>query len=295
MPSEPNHNLPEMDKSRISIIGLGSVGTALLRVLSEKGYSVISVYNRSEMDPELIKRYQETTFQRGLPRDSEELGDLIFISVSDDAVSKIVQELSNRFTGIQKDVVHLSGTHSSQILSPLKKSGSNVASFHPMQAITKETKSFSGTWFDMEGDEALLGKLEILAKELEANTFRVEPEAKPLLHASAVVASNYLVVLGEIVSKISINANIPESTALKALKPLMENTLDNISELGVTEALTGPIARGDVQTVKQHLNSLNTIPEIRSLYKRLGLEAVKIAERKSGESQSLEEIKVLLS
>jgi predicted short-subunit dehydrogenase-like oxidoreductase (DUF2520 family) len=151
------------------------------------------------------------------------------------------------------------------------------------------------TWFDIEGDNEALSALEGLAKDLEAKTFRVKAEAKPLLHASAVVASNYLVVLGDMVARISAEANIPESTALKALKPLMENTLDNITGLGVTEALTGPIARGDVETVKQHLQSLNNVPEILFLYKTLGVEAVKIAIRKSGDSQSLQEIKQLLS
>ncbi|MAL16491.1 MAG: hypothetical protein CL670_10055 [Balneola sp.] len=284
-----------MSKPRISIIGLGRVGTALLHVFNEKGYPVISVYNHSEIEEGFKKQYPNTLFSVGQPKDLDNLGDLIFISVSDDAISSIAEELADQFPKLRRKVVHLSGTHSSQILNPIKKNGANVASFHPMQAITPKTKSFEGTWFDMEGDKVLLEELENISHDLKAKTFRVDADAKPLLHASAVVASNYLVVLSDMVAKISAEANIPEATALNALKPLMENTIENINTLGVTDALTGPIARGDLETVKQHLKSLDSAPEVLSLYKTLGIEAVKIAERKSGSSQSLQEIKKLLS
>jgi|AntRauTorcE11897_2_1112592.scaffolds.fasta_scaffold00166_29 predicted short-subunit dehydrogenase-like oxidoreductase (DUF2520 family) len=284
-----------MNKPHISIIGLGRVGKALLHVFTGKGYSVISAYNHSEIEKDFKEQYPNTTFSVGQPKDLEKLGDLIFISVSDDSIFGIANELATQFPEINRKVVHLSGTHSSHILNPLKKNGASVASFHPMQAITPDTKSFEGTWFDIEGDKPLLEELEKISQDLKAKTFRVEPEAKPLLHASAVVASNYLVVLGDMVAKISAEANIPEATALEALKPLMENTIENINTLGVTDALTGPIARGDIKTVKQHLESLDNVPEVLSLYKTLGIQAVKIAERKGGTSQSLQEIKKLLS
>ncbi|MEQ8525632.1 DUF2520 domain-containing protein [Gracilimonas sp.] len=285
-----------MEKPRITIIGLGSVGTAFLNVLSEAGYQVLSVYNRSEIDPDLIKKFPNTIFTKGLPKESGELGDIIFITVSDDAIESISEALSESLAALNgKIVAHCSGAHSSVVLSSMQKKGVSVASFHPMKAITPKTNSFEGTWFDVEGEEEAMLKLEKIADNLKAHSFRVEPKAKPLLHASAVVASNYLVVLAELVSKISSLGNVPEETALKAITPLMENTLQNVKELGVTEALTGPIARGDLKTVKQHIESLKKAPELLSLYRTLGIEAVKIAVRKTGDSNSLEEIRKLLS
>ena len=282
--------------TQITIIGLGNVGTALLKVLTGKGYSIKSVYNRSEIDPDLIKKYPDIIFQKGLPESSEEVGGLIFLTVSDDAIPSVAQNLSDHFRSFEgKQVVHCSGTYSSKVLHLLKKKGASVASFHPMKAITPNTASFEDVWFDLEGDEDVLADLENLTDQLKAHSFRVEPDAKPLLHASAVVASNYLVVLAELVSKISALGNIREETALKAITPLMQNTLQNIEELGVTEALTGPIARGDLKTVKLHLENLDKAPELLSLYKTLGIEAVKIAIRKNGDSTSLEEIRKLLS
>ncbi|MCP9292654.1 Rossmann-like and DUF2520 domain-containing protein [Gracilimonas sediminicola] len=285
-----------MKKPRITIIGLGSVGTALLNVLTKSGYEVISVFNRSEIDPELIRNFPDTYFSKGLPNNENKLGELTFLTVSDDAIDSVATQLSERCTDLEdKSVVHCSGVHASKILSPFSKKGASIASFHPMKAITPKTSSFENTWFDVEGDGAAIRWLEDLADSLNAHVFEVEPKAKPLLHASAVVASNYLVVLAELVTKISALGGVPEDTALKAITPLMENTLRNVKELGVTEALTGPIARGDLKTVKQHVESLKNAPELLSLYKTLGIEAVKIAVRKNGETDSLEEIRKLLS
>ncbi|MEX2603560.1 MAG: Rossmann-like and DUF2520 domain-containing protein [Gracilimonas sp.] len=285
-----------MEKARITIIGLGRVGTALLKAFTDQGYSVISVYNRSEISQGLQSQFPETAFYNGLPSNDSPPGNYIFITVSDDAIQSVSNELAHRFSTLENiSVIHCSGTHSSNILDSLKLLGAITASFHPMKAITPKTDSFEDIWFDMEGDVAVLTELEKMAAKFRAKTFRVEPEAKPLLHASAVVASNYLVVLADLVSKISAKGNVSEEIALKALTPLMEATLQNIKELGVTEALTGPISRGDVHTIKQHLESLKTSPNLISLYKTLGLEAVKIAERKEGSSQSLKEIKSLLS
>lgn len=285
-----------MKNTRVSIIGLGQVGMALLNALSECKIEVVSVFNRSEIEPSVIDEFPNSYFKQGVPELSDPLGDLIFLAVSDDSIKQVSKQISDVLTPTgNKNVIHCSGTHSSEILAHLKKKGVNIASFHPIKAVTKNTVSFEGIWFDMEGDKELLGILEQLAENLGAFSLRVEPEAKPFLHASAVVASNYLVVLADLVSKISAQGNIPGETAIKALAPLMENTLSNIYELGVTHALTGPIAREDVQTIQKHLQSLDSAPHLQVLYKTLGLEAVKIAERKKGTTTSLSKIKKLLS
>lgn len=285
-----------MEKPRITIIGLGKVGTAMLRVFTNHGYVVISAYNRTGVADTLKSEFTETTFVQDLSSLEQTIGDLIFLTVSDDSITSLSEELARQpFKWGGRMVVHCSGTYSSKSLSALKEAGAKTASFHPMQAITKSTNSFSGIWFDIEGDKEALKSLEQIAEVFGAKSFRVEAEAKPFLHASAVVASNYLVVLVDLVSKISARASISEETALKALTPLMENTLQNINDLGVTEALTGPIARGDVDTVREHLEQLKIDPEVLYLYKTFGMEAVKIAERKSGSTQSLKTIKKLLS
>lgn len=292
--SESNLKWFKMKKPRISIIGLGQVGNALLKALKKNGYEVISVFNRSEIADSQIEQYPDTDFFTGLPSQNTLIGEIIIVAVSDDAIYKVSNDLAGRFKSLKgKFVAHCSGTHSSEALEVIQSIGAKTASFHPMKAITKSTDSFEGTWFDIEGDDHFLKMLEKIAIDLNAKTFRVEPKAKPYLHASAVVASNYLVVLAGLISQISEQGNVDKQTLLKALTPLMENTLQNINELGVVNALTGPIARGDINTIQKHLESLKNVPEVCSLYKTLGIEAVKIAEQKNGASQALVEIKKL--
>ncbi|MDR9418393.1 Rossmann-like and DUF2520 domain-containing protein [Gracilimonas sp.] len=279
----------------ITIIGLGQVGKAFLRVLSKQGYRVVSAFNKSSIDSSFQKEFPKTEFKKGIPDDSHTEGSFLIVTVSDDAIAEVSHTIASNLTETENSfAIHCSGTHTSDSLSPLKSRGFKTASFHPIKAITPNTDSFKDCWFDMEGDEELLKMLEDLAETLGANSFRVEPEAKPLLHASAVVASNYLVVLADLFTKISSMGNIPEETAIKALAPLMENTLENIQEFGVEGSLTGPISRGDVSTIKEHIEKLGREGEVLSLYKIFGREAVKIAEQRNGESGALDQIKELL-
>jgi predicted short-subunit dehydrogenase-like oxidoreductase (DUF2520 family) len=146
-----------MEKARITIIGLGRVGKALLKVLSEQGFEVISAYNRSDIIESSIKSYAGTQFYVGDEFSKLQLGDWVFITVSDDAISPIAKELAQLQKGFEnKMVVHCSGTLSSQVLEPLRQKGATTASFHPLKSITPKTTNFSNTWFDVEGDESAL-------------------------------------------------------------------------------------------------------------------------------------------
>ncbi|SMO37557.1 Rossmann-like and DUF2520 domain-containing protein [Gracilimonas mengyeensis] len=284
-----------MKNTTVSIIGLGRVGTAFLRVLSEHGYEVTSVFNRSEIDEDLSRQFPETTFYTGLPTRDDQTGNLLIISVTDDAIEGVVEHLKKEYKSLEElQVVHCSGTHTSNILKPLKEKGAAIASFHPIKSITPETKDFSGTWFDIEGDEELEDDLSLICNDIGAQSFTVSPDTKPLLHISAVVASNYLVVLAGLASQIS-SKEVSEEVLLKALTPLMRNTLDNINELGTEKALTGPVVRGDVETIKEHLDLLKSSPEVRDLYKMLGAEALNISRRANGETPEYDKIEEMLS
>lgn len=285
-----------MKSPRITIIGFGNVGKALFHQFIEQGLELISVFNRSEIASEFLQNYKEISFHQGMPESDSNIGDQIFITVSDDALASVIEKLADTSIDfINKCVCHCSGTHSSTALHPVKEKGAKIASFHPIKAVTSNTKSFKNTWFDVEGDEDAIQNLKEIADRLQAQIVKINPESKPYLHAAAVVASNYLVVLSDIVSRISEAGNIPRSEALQSMIPLMMNTLENIQEMGTSNALTGPIKRGDVNTVKEHLNILEKNPDLISLYKTLGLETVQLAEQKHGKTSALKEIKKLLS
>src|SRR5690554_5624513 len=233
----------EITKPSITIIGLGKVGNAFYKVLPKVGYKIASVFSKSV--------HNIPFFMEGFPSENHHLGELIFLTVPDDKLESIIHNLDDNFDDLSdKNIVHCSGTLSSDILYPLKEKGANVASFHPIQAISESTLSFNSTWFDVEGDERVLMLLSKLTKEMGANLLEVQKEAKPYLHAAAVVASNYVVTLMKIAEEIAEIGGIDKENIVSALIPLMRSSINNLEEKGVQNSLTGPIARGDVQTVK---------------------------------------------
>ncbi len=239
-------------KPSITIIGLGRLGNALSFALEKASYTNVDRYSKGKK----IKQ----------------LNDWVFITTPDSEIVKVVSELALNFKDLTgKQVFHSSGTISSSVLSELEKLGAKTACFHPLASITSKTASFEGIYFDVEGEEEAVSKLELLAEDLGAKSIRVSPKEKELLHVSAVIASNYLVSLADIAIQVSGSSNIPQKTLMDALLPLMKSSLDNLKELSPSEALTGPISRGDVQTVQRHVKLLENEEELLNVYKKLGL------------------------
>lgn len=255
-----------MKKPSITIFGVGRVGGALEKSLSNSGYSIRSTFVRN-------------TF----PEKEEDLGDVIFITTHDREIAELANTIALKFSSFKgKYVIHCSGTLDSSVLQPLADKGAKTASFHPLKAVTKDNDSFTGVWFDMDGDASALTLLKKIAKDLEAECFEINPEAKPLLHAAAVVSANYLVALMKLATDIAKEGGIDPAIALKALLPLTESSLKNIKEKGFEGSLTGPIARGDVDTIQRHLLKLAANPELLKLYKVLGRETLNLVTNRNG-------------
>ncbi|MEP0005413.1 MAG: Rossmann-like and DUF2520 domain-containing protein [Balneola sp.] len=264
-----------MEKPSISIFGLGRIGGALNKALLKAGYSVHSMFKRGSF-----------------PDSIDELGEIIFLAVQDGEIELLSKRISESFGTFEgKYIVHCSGALNSSVLESVSKRGARTASFHPMKAVTDDS-SLDGVWFDMEGDSSTLLVLEQLAKDLNAHSFVVKPDAKPLLHAAAVVSANYLVTLLKLATDIARIGGVDEKTALKALLPLSNSSLKNVEENGFEGSLTGPISRGDVETIREHLKILKKDPELLSVYKKLGYLTLNLAEL---DSDTILELKELLS
>jgi predicted short-subunit dehydrogenase-like oxidoreductase (DUF2520 family) len=165
------------------------------------------------------------------------------------------------------------------VLAPLHARGYEVGSIHPLQSLAHPLSGadrLPGSWFAISGEPEARATARRLVAELQGETLSIPVSRRPLYHAAAVVASNYLPVLTALAARLLVLAGAEEDEAVPALLPLMRGTLENISELGLSEALTGPVARGDVETIRLHLRSM---PEREGrLYRELGREAVEIAQ-----------------
>ncbi|MFY0684638.1 MAG: DUF2520 domain-containing protein [Balneola sp.] len=265
-----------MSKPSITIFGVGKVGSALKKALHNSGYLIRSTYTRGSF-----------------PQSAEELGDVVFLTVHDRDIKDLSEKISTNFpTLMGKHIVHCSGTLDSTVLQSVSNNGAATASFHPLKAVTKNDDSFEHVWFDMDGDQKTVEVLKKMAEALKAHSFEIKAEAKPLLHAAAVVSANYVVTLMKMATEIAKVGGIDQEIALKALLPLTRSSVSNIQEKGIEGSLTGPIARGDVDTIARHLKKLEQNKELLDLYKTLGRNTLQLAT--DLDEKSLKDLQKLL-
>lgn len=217
------------------------------------------------------------------PQAVVDAADLVFLTTPDDALADLTASLHWR-SG--QTVAHCSGVLTVNVLAPARRAGALVAGFHPLQSFPTLEHGLArlrGCTIALEGDEAALAVLEPMAHAIGGVTIRLQSEHKVLYHIAAVFASNYLVALSSIAVDLWSEWGADRQGALQALSPLQQGTLENIAALGILEALTGPIARGDVGTVRLHLQALaTTVPHLLPAYRALGLVTLPIAEAKGG-------------
>lgn len=191
---------------------------------------------------------------------------------------------------------HLSGALSTDVLMPLHMSGYTLGSIHPLQAVADPWQAADrliGSAFAIAGEPAALAAARRLVDALGGNALVVPPAQRALYHAGAVVASNYLIAVLSFAVRLFSEAGIPEKDAVPALLPLVRGTLDNLEKLGVASSLTGPVARGDVDTVRLHLVRLSG--HDRSLYCALGRELVQLARINGLDEQRATELESLFA
>ncbi len=155
---------------------------------------------------------------------------------------------------------------------------------HPLQTfptVDCAINRLKGIYCFCEGDKEGLPVIERFAKRIGLIPIRICSSSKVLYHAAAVFASNYLVALMDAAMKVTQLAKIDHSVAWVALEPLVVSTIKNIAEMGLSQALTGPIARGDIETIVAHLNKLELIDSsLASIYRTMGCHTVDVALRK---------------
>lgn len=287
-----------MTNPRISIIGTGALGSVLAKALASKALPVKSLFNRSRQKADTLSKQLEVEHSSTFPQEIDELGNVIFLTVPDrhiKGVAKKLAALADDFSG--HTVIHASGNYSSQLLNPLKENGAATATFHPLQTFTEAAvvSDFEGIYADVEGDAGAVAFLNRMADELGCHVLEIDPAAKPYLHAAAVMASNYMVALIESAGQVARLGGLEKREALKALMPLAQKSMANIaSSTSLSEALSGPIARGDAATVKVQIDLLSEHPDLETLYRLLGKQLVEIKQEssnsKSGKLKAIAEI-----
>lgn len=281
---------------KFGIIGAGIVGTALAVRLEEAGHNCIGVTTRS--------RHSYERFRKFLNKDHLALDvlvpavDCLFITTQDGMIRTVAENLTANGLVKQGQVwIHCSGSLPSEVLRVRDNLPIRCLSLHPLQAFASVEKALAilpGTHFGIEGDDEGLGKE--IVHDLGGIPHHIVAAKKSLYHAGAVVASNYLVVLASLAMELFEEAGIQGEEAIASLLPLMKGSLYNLEQVGLFQALTGPIARGDAQVVKGHLGHMPA--QLVDIYQGLGLKALELGiEKKAlqGLSYPSEELNLLRS
>ncbi len=266
---------------RIAIVGPGRVGTAVGVLAQRHGYPVVALGARRAA----AGRRAAVQFS---PRPevcdicaATAQADLVLVTVSDDAIGAVAARLVAE-QALKKDtcVVHTSGAHHSGILACVRDVGGHAASAHPMQTFSNVESAMENLkdcyWF-CEGDGKAVGMMRALITALGGNFFEIAADHKVDYHISAVIACNYFAVLMDLAMVMAERAGIDRNTAWRAFAPMVKLTLANVEALGAREALSGPIRRGDLDTVARHLDALRGHePVVQKVYRSLGLWAASL-------------------
>lgn len=201
--------------------------------------------------------------------------DVLWVVCSDDAIEPVVDQLAKEPI-LKKGsfVIHCSGVLNSSVLAPLKEQGCHVASMHPLKAFKQgylSPDAFLNTYCVVEGDEMVCQWLHDAFHVLGAKMLDIQPKAKANYHAAACMASNYLITLASSSEQLMLNAGIPKEQAREMICDLMQGNIENLRQKNpIKESLTGPLMRGDVDTLNIHLQSIDELA-IKKLYKAAGI------------------------
>lgn len=281
---------------KLGFIGAGPVGTTFGVRLSEQGYAVVAV---ADISPAAAERFAGLVPGCRVLKNAQELADavdMVFITTADDFIPRVSSELKWRPNQM---AVHCSGASTVQSLEAARQQGVRVGSIHPCQTfagIEQAIANLPGSTFAIEAEEPLKTTLAEMAQALRGDIVYLTSEDKVLYHAAAAIACNYFTTIVKLATDLWRNFGKTPADAIKAYMPLLRGTLANIETVGFPKCLTGPIARGDVATIRRHLAALEkSAPELLPLYKELGEFTISIGRDKGSlTADRAEELQTLL-
>lgn len=277
---------------KIAIIGAGRLGTAIGYSIIEKNLKNIKIVSISTPTKKTLDRakkifgeLKENILFTNDNSAAAEKANTIFICTPDDMISKACESIYNKQKGtdLDKTIIHFSGSRSLKELKTARKKGDHIASMHPLKSfasIPEAIKTLKGTEYGITYIDKKGGNItKLLVDTLEGSSIFVEDDVRPVYHAAACIASNYLVTLIDYAVYINEKIGIKPEESTRGLMSLIEGTIDNIKKMGTKKSLTGPIARGDIGTIKDHLKIFEKVLDKKDteIYRIMGIKTAEIA------------------
>jgi predicted short-subunit dehydrogenase-like oxidoreductase (DUF2520 family) len=265
----------------VAIVGAGHTGRALGRVLAAAGWRIAGVSCRTEARAGEAVAFIGAGEPTDDPARASRGAPVVLVTVPDDAIAHTSQRLE---PDAGATVAHVCGALPAEALAAVRRRGAHAGALHPLRSFADPelaARRFAGTFCAIDGDAPAVAVLERLVKDARGVPLRVADGGKALYHAGAVFASNYVVSVMEAALRLFAAAGIPREAARAPLLALARGTLDNIEAVGIPAALTGPVERGDVETVRRHAQEIaGKTPDLSEAYAALARLACQVAQAK---------------
>ncbi len=261
-----------LGKATITLIGAGNLAQALGPALKSAGYGIDFVAARetasSRRRAAMLAGFLEARTQS--LNDAGPNSDIVWICHTDDALAETAKLLARKPGWSGKIVFHSSGALTSDVLAPLKRKGANTASLHPMMTfVPGATPRMEEVPFAVEGDRRAVSVARRIVRDLGAESFPIKKAAKPLYHALGSFSSPLIVAALVTAERVGRGAGLTASQTRRVMTPILRQTMKNYAERGAAAAFSGPIKRGDLNTVLRHLKELKRVPGASEVYRAL--------------------------
>ena len=265
----------------IGIIGAGKVGVSVGRYLKDNNIQISGFYDTDSDNAAFAAQFTQTDCFSDL-EELVKVSDTLFITTPDNVIGSVWDCIKNNMSVQNKIVCHFSGALSSDVFTDSQSTGASVCSVHPMLAFSDKLTSYripANTFFALEGDETAVSALKSLFESLGNTVCRIDKSKKSLYHTAASVLSNEIVALLDMGYSLLEQCGFSRDDAVGATKNLVSGNVKSVLENGCINALTGPVERNDLQTVKKHVESLEGGD--RQIYILLAKRLVKLAKEKN--------------
>ena len=270
---------------RVFIIGPGHVGRGLFRAFRASDVEVVGLHGKR---PSGV-----ATSSGALPVEMAK-SNVIIVCVRDPQIDETMEELmaAGKSGLVQRGtvVLHTSAIAEPDGLAALSGAGFPGGTFHPLVPFSDPevaAEMLRKGWIGIDGENAARSASRRLAGHLGARTVDIPAGKKPAYHAAAVISSNFPVVLASVAGHLLHDIGIADSSAHQVVESLMSGALANMKHALPDDALTGPVVRGDAETVRKHLSALRGHGSASEVYRALSAAAAEIAQRRGVDPKKL--------
>ena len=265
------------ERPLVAFVGAGNVATALAVALRRAGYEIESVVSRSRggtpSRAQSLAREVGARHKLGVPANTR--ANVIWFCVPDSEIAHVARSFAQKLNWNEKIALHSSGALTSAELLPLREHGAAVASVHPLMTFVRRSRpSLAGVPFAIEGDAPAVKVARNFVRDLGGRAYPVQKQHKAAYHAWGTFASPLFTALLSTTEQVASAAGVRPLEARRRMIPILLQTLANYASFGPADAFSGPIVRGDADTVKRHLQVLADIPAARDVYLALARAAL---------------------